>query len=145
MTYQFFLGPFDWSAGASAQVRGAGPDTLLTLEVAAWAPEVLNAYNLPTFSVAQLRAATRADPPHRLKSMCPGHAILTSRQHLTDWRNSWLDQSDPHASSTTASAASGRSQTTSMESATSAELSTALLLAGSLKKSLPSTSRSKRG
>lgn len=145
MAFQFDLGPFDWSSGASAQVRGAGPDTLLTLEVAAWAPEVLDAYGLPVFSTAQLRAATRAPEPHRLKSMAPGHAILTTRQHLQDWRNSWLDRSNPPASSSTASAASGRSQILSMESATSTELDTALLLAKRLKRSSPSTSRSKRG
>ncbi|WP_246691503.1 hypothetical protein [Methylobacterium sp. WL12] len=145
MTYQFFLGPFDLSAGAGAQAARAELDTLLSLEAAAWAPEVLDAFGFPVFSVAQLRAATRADPPHRLKSMCPGHAILVTRQHLIDWKNSWLDQSNLPASSSTGSGKSGRSQTTSTESATSDELSTALLLAGRLKRNSPSTSRSKRG
>jgi hypothetical protein len=145
MAYVFDLGRFDWSNGASAQARLAEPDTLISLEVAAWAAEVLDAYGLPTFSTAQLRAATRAAEPHRLKSMAPGHAILTTRQHLSDWKNSWLDRSNPPASSSTASAGSGRSPTSSTESATSTELDTALLLAKRLKRSSPSTSRSKRG
>jgi len=142
-TFVLHAGPFDFSDGARDEASMAGPATLLTLDVAAWAPELLDPLGFPTFSTAQLRAATRAPDPHRLKSMQPGHAIYTTRQYLLDWRNTWLAPSNPPALSSTGSDRSGQSQTSSMASATSAEHDTALQLAARLKRSSRSTSRSK--
>ena len=134
--YQLIAAKWDPSAGAWARTQSARPDTLLTLEDAAWAPEVLDPDGYPVFSTAQLRAATVAAPPHRLKSMRPGHAILTTRQHLLDWKNSWHAPATPPASSGTMSESSGPSLTSSMASATSDALDTAATLARRLKAEL---------
>ncbi|SOR28717.1 conserved protein of unknown function [Methylorubrum extorquens] len=58
--YQLIAAKWDPSEGAWSLLKSAKEDTLLTLEVAAWAPEVQDPLGFPTFSVAQLRAATRA-------------------------------------------------------------------------------------
>lgn len=143
--YQLIAAVWDPSNGAWSRVKRSDLDTLMPLEDAAWTPEVRDGLGFPIFSTAQLRAATVTDPPHRLKSMRPGHAILTTRRHLLDWRNSWLDLNNPPASSGTAPERSGSSPITSAASDTSDELDTAATLARRLKRSSPSTSPSKRG
>ena len=143
--WELIVSRWDPSEGALSLLEHAGPDTLIPLDVAIWASEIADPMNFPTFSTAQLRAATVAAPPHRLKSMRPGHAILTTRRLLQEWRDSWLDPSNPPASSSIGSDRSGPSPTSSTASAISAEHDTALMLAQRLKKSSPSTSRSRRG
>lgn len=143
--YQLIVSKFDPSDGAWGILAGSSIDALISLDVACWAPEVADAMGFPAFSTAQLRAATRAPDPHRLKAMQPGHAIMTTRRNLQSWRDSWLAPSNPPASSSIGSDRSGPSPTSSTASAISAEHDTALMLAQRLKKSSPSTSRSRRG
>lgn len=143
--FTFDGGPFDFSEGAGTRASNAGLDTLLPLDVAIWTEEIRDPDGFPIFTTAQLRAATVAAHPHRLKSMRPGHAIYTTRRHLHEWRESWHDPSSLQDLSSTGSDKSGRSPTSSAASATSAEHDTALMLAARLKKSSRSTSRSKAG
>ncbi len=143
-TYVFDGGRFDLSNGAGTRVEAAGLDTLLPLEDAIWAPEVQDPHGAPVFTTAQLRAATRVIGRHRLGSMKPGHAILTTRRQLQQWRESWHAPEIPPDFIGTPSAASGASATSSTGASSSDALDTAATLARRLKASSRSTSRNAR-
>ncbi|KST61190.1 hypothetical protein AO398_00425 [Methylobacterium sp. GXS13] len=141
VTYVFDGGTFDFSEGAGTRASNAGADTLLPLDVAIWTEELADPDGFPTFTTAQLRAATVAAPPHRLKSMRPGHAIYTTRRHLSEWRESWHAPEIQPDCTGTPSARSGASATTSTAENSSAALDTAATLARRLKASSRSISR----
>ena len=139
--FQLIVAKWDPSEGARERLKSADLDTLITLEDAAWAPEVTNIHGFAIFSVAQLRAATKARGPKRLRSMRPGHALLVTRRELNEWRERCLAHESPHASSSTSTEGSGQSTTAN----TSDAQRTALAIAQRLKRSSRSTSSSGTG
>ncbi|GJD79178.1 hypothetical protein NBEOAGPD_2399 [Methylobacterium gregans] len=136
--FQLIVAKWDPSNGAWARLKSADLDTLITLEDAAWAPEVTDTHGFAIFSVAQLRAATKARGPKRLRSMRPGHGLLVTRRELKEWRERCLDLGSPPASSSTSTVGSGPSTTGSSSDAQR----TALAIAQRLKRSSRSTSSS---
>ncbi|ACS39734.1 Hypothetical protein MexAM1_META1p1923 [Methylorubrum extorquens AM1] len=138
-TYQIIADRFDPSEGQAALAELAGPDDLLPLETARWAPEIRGTQLAPTFTAYQLRRAVEAG---ELQGFRPGHGILVTRRHLQTWRDTpWHRPAEARASTTTATETATTSATTTTPgSASRSDLDTALLIARRLRRPSRSTS-----
>lgn len=125
-----------------AEVEHFGPDGLMPLEIARYAPEIAGAFGIPLFSTGQLRAAVNAGA---LAAFRPGHAIFVTRSAIREWSKPCRTPTNPPASSSPRSAGSGRSATASKGGSLSAEHDMAERIAQRLKASSRATSPSKRG
>ena len=135
-TYEIIVSR-DLSDGEAVATEASGPDDLMRLETAVWAPEIRGPF-LPAFSTAQLRAAIAAG---KLKAFRPGHAILVTRRGLSEWRDAGWERSDRGQASTTTSTetATTSATTTRPASASRSDLDTARLIAQRLRKPTRST------